>query len=86
MDFAPDRVEELGKWYATEHLPGLGSVPGCVHTRRYMSAGGHSVACYDLVSGTVTETPQWLKWRSTPEAERMREHYRNMKRGMFRAL
>ena len=86
MDFAPAGADELSRWYAQEHLPGLSSVTGSVRSRRYVSESGRSHACYDLVSSLVPETPEWMKWRDTDWTRRVREHHRNMKRGIFLAL
>ncbi len=86
MDFAPGSEAELTKWYATEHLPGLASVTGCVRARRYMSEAGRSFAAYDLQSNLVPESAAWMKWRDTPEANRLRPNFLNMKRGVFLVL
>jgi len=86
MDFPPEAAGELTKWYEEEHLPGLGSVAGCVRTSRFMSEAGRSFACYDLGSNIVPEKPEWQKWRDTEWTRRVREHHRNMKRGIYAAL
>jgi len=86
MEFAPGSEKDITNWYATEHLPGLASVPGCVRAQRYMSAAGRSFGCYDLGSNLVPESAEWMKWRETPQTQKIRSNFMNMKRGVFLAL
>ncbi len=80
--------EELERWYDTEHMPGLASVPGCILAQRYYNHdhGPFSLACYDLVSDSVLGSPPWLAVRGTPWSDIVRPHFTNTKRTMFRAL
>ena len=80
--------EELERWYDTEHMPGLASVPGCILAQRYYNhdEGPFSLACYDLVAESVLGSPPWLAVRGTPWSDIVRPHFTNTKRTMFRAL
>lgn len=79
---------ELERWYDTEHMPGLASVPGCILAQRYYNhdQGPFSLACYDLVAESVLGSPPWLAVRGTPWSDIVRPHFTNTKRTMFRAL
>lgn len=68
---------ELQRWYDSEHLPGLASVPGCVHAQRYWNydEGPRSLACYDLVDEKVVDAPAWLAVRNTTWSARMRPRF-----------
>lgn len=79
--------EELERWYDTEHMPGLASVPGCILAQRYYNhdQGPFSLACYDLVAESVLGSPPWLAVRGTPWSDIVRPHFTNTKRTMFRA-
>ncbi len=79
---------ELERWYDTEHMPGLASVPGCILAQRYYNhdEGPFSLACYDLVAENVLGSPAWLAVRGTPWSDIVRPHFTNTKRTMFRAL
>jgi hypothetical protein len=86
MEFDPAVAGELTRWYAFEHLPGLASVPGCVRAQRYLDQSGRSFGCYDLVSADVPRSAEWMKWRDSEWTVKLREHFRNMKRGLYRAV
>jgi hypothetical protein len=77
--------DELGRWYAEEHLPGLSRVPGCVRARRFanLDYSPESFACYDLVSLDVLASPAWLKVRQTPWSDLCRPHFTNTLRTRF---
>ena len=81
----PEGVAPVTHWYNTEHLPGLSAVPGNVRSTRYLSAAGRSFACYDLVSEDVPQTPEWMQWRETALTLSVRQYYKDMKRGLYRA-
>lgn len=76
---------ELQNWYATEHLPGLASVPGCVQAQRFWNHddGPRSFACYDLVDQQALASRAWLAVRNTPWSDRVRPHFTNTVRTMF---
>ncbi len=78
-------AEELSRWYADEHLPGLASVPGCIRARRFTNLDHppESFACYDLTSLDILGTPAWLKVRQTEWSDRCRPHFTNTLRTRF---
>ncbi len=77
--------EELNKWYAQEHLPGLAKVPGTIRASRFMRAAGAPkyVACYDLVSAQTLERSEWLAVRNTEWSSRVRPHFQNTRRTLY---
>ena len=79
---------DLNAWYDSEHMPGLAACPGSVRARRFRNPDGspryHS--CYDLVSTETLGSKPWLAVRNTPWSDRVRPHFRNTKRTMFRRL
>ncbi|EGI76479.1 hypothetical protein [Hylemonella gracilis] len=81
-------MEEIERWYAVEHLPGLASVPGCIRAQRWTNhdGGPRSLACYDLVSESTLGSVPWLAVRGTPWSDRTRPHFRNTRRTMFQPL
>jgi hypothetical protein len=80
--------DQLRRWYDTEHMPGLASVPGCIRARRFVNhdQGPRSFACYDLARAGVMDSAPWLAVRATEWSARMRPQFRNTKRTMFREL
>jgi hypothetical protein len=84
-DPAPGWSDEIGRWYAEEHLPGLASVPGCIRARRYLNldTGPRSLACYDLESLDVLGSEAWLKVRQTAWSDTCRPHFTNTLRTRF---
>ena len=87
-DSADGWMDEIVRWYDTEHMPGLASVPGCVRAQRFISHDGGplSLACYDLVTPDTLGCPPWLAIRYTAWSDRVRPNFRNTKRTMFRTL
>jgi hypothetical protein len=79
---------DLNTWYDTEHMPGLAACPGTVRARRFRNPDGspryHS--CYDLVSRETLDSEPWLAVRHTAWSDRVRPHFRNTRRTMFRRL
>jgi len=77
--------DELLRWYDTEHMPGLASVPGTVHAARLLNHdhGPLSLACYDLVGPETLGSPPWLAVRGTEWSSRVRPHFTNTRRTMF---
>lgn len=77
--------EELARWYAEEHLPGLAQVAGCVRARRFANLDHPpaSFACYDLTSLEVLASPAWLKVRQTRWSDLCRPHFTNTFRTRF---
>lgn len=86
LSYAREVAPELNRWYNFEHLPGLSSVSGCVHSTRFLDQAGRSFACYDLVSAEVPQSPEWMKWRQSEWTSRVNVHYRDIKRGLFREI
>lgn len=88
MDPEAGWAPEIARWYDTEHMPGLASVPGCVHAMRLRNHdhGPLSLACYDLVTAQTLGSPAWLAVRGTPWSDITRPHFTNTKRTMFEVL
>src|SRR5690349_11466640 len=59
VDIDAPHVQEFNKWYNEEHLPELLSVPGILSAARYeaVKGGPQYLACYDLESVAVMQTP-----------------------------
>lgn len=87
-DADPGWTDEIARWYRDEHLPGLASVPGCVHARRYINHDDarRSFACYDLIRADVLDSAQWLAVRATQWSSRTRPHFANTARIMFQNI
>lgn len=81
-------IDEIGRWYDDEHMPGLAAVPGCVQARRYLNHDGGplSYACYDLEAPGVLGSPPWLAVRHTEWSSRVRPQFRDTLRTMFRVV
>jgi hypothetical protein len=79
---------DLNAWYDTEHMPGLAACPGVVRARRFRNPDGSPRyhACYDLVSKEALGSKAWLAVRHTAWSDRVRPHFRNTRRTMFRRL
>lgn len=88
MDVEPAHEDDLNAWYDKEHMPGLAACPGTVRARRFKNPEGspryHS--CYDLTRTETLGSPPWLAVRQTAWSDRIRPHFRNLKRTMFRRL
>ena len=93
-DVAPENEADFNRWYDTEHMPGLAGVAGTVHCARLRSReGGQGEArglryhaCYDLVAPAVLNSADWLALRRTAWASRVRRHFENPRRLMFRTV
>jgi hypothetical protein len=87
-DVVPEHEADLNIWYDTEHMPGLAAVPGSVRARRYRNPTGspryHSA--YDLERTEILGCERWLAVRHTEWSDRVRPHFRNTRRTMFRKL
>jgi hypothetical protein len=81
-------LPEILKWYDVEHMPGLAAVPGSVRARRFFNHdhGPLSLACYDLTVESTLDSPPWLAIRYTDWSSRVRPHFTNTRRTMFRIL
>jgi hypothetical protein len=87
-DVVPEHEADLNAWYDTEHMPGLAASPGSVRARRFRNPDGSPRyhACYDLVAAETPASEAWLAVRHTAWSDRVRPHFRNTKRTMFRRL
>jgi hypothetical protein len=87
-DVLPEHESDLNAWYDVEHMPGLAACPGSVRARRFRNPDGspryHS--CYDLASTETLGSEPWLAVRHSAWSDRVRPHFRNTKRTMFRRL
>jgi hypothetical protein len=79
---------ELNAWYDQEHLPGLAAVPGTVRAARYrnLDDGPRYHACYELATLETFGSPAWLQVRASAWSSRVRPHFINTRRTMFRSL
>src|SRR3974390_693246 len=68
VDIDAQHVQEFNKWYNTEHLPELLSVPGILSAARYeaVKGGPQYLACYELESVAVMQTPAFTNRSRTP--------------------
>ncbi len=88
--------DEIFRWYDTEHMPGLATVPGCIHARRLLNHdhgphdgldhGALSLACYDLVSTETLGSSPWLAVRGTAWSDITRPHFTNTRRTMMQTV
>lgn len=81
-------MDEIGRWYDTEHMPGLAAVPGCIHARRFANTDGGpwSFACYDLTVQETLGSPPWLAVRGTAWSDKARPHFTNTRRTMMEVV
>jgi hypothetical protein len=81
-------LDEISRWYDTEHMPGLAAVPGCIHARRLINHdhGPLSFACYDLVAEETLGSPAWLAVRGTAWSDIARPHFTNTRRTMMKVI
>ncbi len=74
-DVPADRDEEFNRWYAEEHLAELLAIPGFLNGARYeaVSGGPKYLACYELESADVIESPPYRTHfdNPTPWSRRM---------------
>jgi len=85
-DVEPEWEAEFNRWYDAEHMPGLAAVPGTVHCARLRSLDGEPQyhSCYDIVSPQALEREEWRLMRSSAWSARVRPHFVNTRRLMFR--
>ena len=88
QDAAPEHEAELNAWYAEEHLPRLGAVPGVLSARGFAAVDAATtpryLAAYRLAARAVFESPAWIEARETPWTLRARSFFRNARRTMRR--
>lgn len=87
-DIEPAREIEFNSWYHTEHMPGLAAVRGTVHCARFRSLESRPRyrAVYDLTAPEVMQSDAWLAIRNTSWAGRIRPHFVNTTRTLFRTV
>src|SRR5262245_55863191 len=87
-DVVPAHEADLNAWYDKEHMPGLAACPGTVRARRFRNPDGapRYHACYDLTRTETLGSEPWLAVRHTAWSDRVRPHFRNTKRTMFKQL
>jgi hypothetical protein len=87
-DIDPAKEIEFNTWYHTEHLPGLAAVAGTVHCARFRSLESRPRyrAVYDITAPEVMQSDAWLAIRNTSWASRIRPHFVNTTRMMFRTV
>lgn len=88
-DVDPEHEADFNRWYDNEHMPGLAAVPGAVHCARLANTDGGAPryhACYDLTAPEVLDCREWLAVRHSTWSSRVRPHFRNPHRIMFRTL
>lgn len=87
-DVLPEHEADFNAWYETEHAPGLAAVPGTVQASRWRcdEGGPRYHACYDLAHEQAFGSPAWLAVRATDWSSRVRPHFRNTRRTMFRRI
>src|SRR5690606_14403060 len=61
MNPAPEREDDLNRWYAEEHFPDRLAMPGWLRGRRYVSLEGEHkyVALYDLEDLGALSSPKY---------------------------
>jgi len=87
-DVDPEHEPDMNAWYDTEHMPGLAACPGTTRARRFRNPDGSPRyhACYDLVSTETLRSAPWLAVRNSAWSDRIRPHFRNTKRTLYRRL
>lgn len=86
----PSAIEQdFNAWYDQEHLPGFAAVPGTVRATRYRKIDGSGPryhSCYDLVDRETLSGPAWQEVRSTRWTSRIRPHFMNARRTLYRRI
>ena len=61
VDVPTDKEDEFNRWYNGEHLGELLAVPGILEAARYQAVSGSPkyLACYEMESPEVRETPEY---------------------------
>ncbi|MBS0434549.1 MAG: hypothetical protein JSR75_06600 [Proteobacteria bacterium] len=88
-DVEPAAEADFNTWYEQEHLPGLAAVPGTLRAARFRvveGAGPRYHAGYDLAERSAFNGPAWLAVRGTAWSSRVRPHFVNTRRTMYRRV
>jgi hypothetical protein len=82
----PDVLPELKRWYREEHIPRLGSVPGCVSARHFQVHSGthNSIALYELENAQICASAVWKEAADTPWTRQMSPHFMDRLRVVLR--
>ena len=85
-NIASDVDKDFNAWYDEEHLPALRKVPGCLSARRFKTDEGapQYVALYHLKGPEVAASEAWKKAVETPWTARIRPHFKDTLRLVFR--
>jgi hypothetical protein len=90
MDPAPEREDDLNRWYAEEHLPDRLSMPGWLSARRYVSLEGEHkyVALYDLEDLGALSSPKYkdAQANSTPWTRKVVDNLRSFTRTEYELM
>jgi hypothetical protein len=90
MDPAPEREDDLNRWYEEEHLADRLSMPGWLTARRYRSLeGAHKyVALYDLENLAALHSPKYTEAQkhSTPWTRQVVDNLRGFQRTEYELL
>ena len=67
-DVPADKEQEFNRWYDEEHLPERMAIPGFLSGARYeaVKGGPKYLACYELESVAVLESPAYKKVQANP--------------------
>ena len=73
VDIDAKNAPEFNEWYNKEHLPELQSVPGILSASRYeaVKGGPQYLACYELESVAVMQTPAFTNRPRTPWGQKV---------------
>lgn len=87
-DVLAEHEADFNAWYETEHAPGLAAVPGTVRASRWLAPGASPRyhACYDLARREAFGSAPWLAVRATDWSSRVRPHFRNTHRTLYRQV
>jgi len=63
-----DKEDDFNRWYNEEHLPERMAIPGFLSGARYeaVKGGPKHLACYELESAAVLESPAYKKVQANP--------------------
>ena len=90
MDPAPEREDDLNRWYAEEHLPDRLAMPGWLRGRRYLSLEGEHkyVALYDLEDLGALSSPKYKEsmGNSTPWTRQVVDNLRGFTRTEYELM
>lgn len=67
-DVPGDKEDDFNRWYNEEHLPERMAIPGFLGGARYeaVKGGPKHLACYELESAAVLDTPAYKKVQANP--------------------